>query len=142
MSARTRRFAIALLIGVVTLAACDGQPAVPSSNTQPTLPAVSNGENSGEGGVEAALVTYSDAAQGFSIGYPGPWTQDKSITSGVKFVGADSSLALDFVTPPAGTDAMTYVQNDVAWVSAAFPGCKQLSLAPSILGNPLQVLSC
>jgi hypothetical protein len=131
MSARNRLFAIALLIGVFALAACDGQPAVPSSNTQPTLSAVSSGANGGEGGVEAALVTYSDAAQGFSIGYPGPWTQDTSVTSDVKFVGGDSSLTLDFVTPPAGTDAMTYAQGDVTRVSAAFPGFKQLSLAPS-----------
>jgi hypothetical protein len=117
-----------------------GNNPTPTNNVRPTatelllatLPSVSNGETGGEtGGVEAALVTYSDAAQGFAIGYPGPWTQDKSVTQGVKFVGGDSSLTLEFVTPSAGLDAMTYAQNDVATVAAAFPGFKQLSLAAS-----------
>jgi hypothetical protein len=49
----------------------------------------------------------------------------------VKFVGADDSMTLEFVAPPAGTDAMTYAQADVTAVSAAFPGFRQLSLAPS-----------
>ncbi len=112
----------------------------PANNAQPaatplslaTLPSASNGETGGEtGGVEAALVTYSDAAQGFAIGHPGPWTQDKSVTQGVKFVGGDSSLTLEFVTPPTGMNAATYAQNDVAAVTAAFPGFMQLSLAAS-----------
>jgi len=90
------------------------------------------GEAGGEGGgVEAALVTYSDASQGFSIGYPGPWTQDNASTAAVKFVGGDDYLTLDFVTPPAGTDAMTYAQNDVEAVTTNFPGFKQLSLSAS-----------
>lgn len=132
MLARTRLISAALLVGAFALAACGSQPASSATNAQPTLPAVSNGESGGEtGGVEAALVTYSDAAQGFSIGHPGPWTQDQSVTSGVKFVGGDDSLTLQFVTPPAGMDAMTYAKDDVARVSAAFLGFKQLSLAPS-----------
>jgi hypothetical protein len=118
----------AALLLALMLTACGGQSA---SNARPTLPAANNGENDGEGGAEAALVTYTDAAQGFSTGYPGPWTRDQSVTSGVKFVGGDDSMTLEFVTPPAGTDAMTYAQNDVAAVSAAFPGFNQLSLAPS-----------
>ena len=109
---------------VLALAACGGNAAT-SSN--PALPAVNNGEGGGEaGGVEAALVTYSDAAQGFSIGYPGPWSQDKSVTEGVKFGGGDDWFTLSFATPSAGTDVMTYAQNDVANVSAAFPGFKQV----------------
>ena len=57
-----------------------------------------------------ALVTYSDAAQGFAIGHPGPWTQDTSVTQGVRFVGGDDSMMLEFVSPPTGTDAMTYAR--------------------------------
>jgi len=108
------------LILVIALAAC--------SATGGAKPA---GEAGSEGSVEAALVTYSDAAQGFSIGYPNNWTQDTTFTKGVRFAGDDSSMTLEFVTPPAGTDAMAYAQNDVAAVSAAFPGFNQLSLAAS-----------
>lgn len=105
-----------LLISAVgfMLAACGG-----NSSAQPAL----GGENGGEGGVEAALVTYSDVTQGFAIGHPGPWTQDTTVTDGVKYVGGDDWMTLEFVT---GTDAMAYAQNDVAAVSAAFPGFKQL----------------
>ena len=116
------------------LSACSGQSAASTpggAQPQATLVTVSNGEAGGEGGVEAALVTYADAAQGFAIGHPGPWTQDTSVTDGVKFVGGDDSMTLEFVTSPAGMDAMTYAKNDVAAVSAAFPGFKQLNLEPS-----------
>jgi hypothetical protein len=89
------------------------------------------GEVGGEGGVEAALVTHTDAALGFSIGYPGTWTQDTTFTNGVKFVGGDDWMTLEIVTPPAGTDVMIYAQGDVAAVSSAFPGFAQLSLAAS-----------
>jgi hypothetical protein len=89
------------------------------------------GEMGGESGVESALVTYSDASQGFAIGHPGPWTQDTSFTNGVKFVGGDDWMTLEFVSPLAGTNAMTYAQNDVAAVSAAFPGFKQIDLKAS-----------
>ena len=130
MSTRIRMFVFLTLTLALTLAACG--TSAPAGNANPTPPSVSNGENAGgEGGVEAALVTYSDSAQGFAIGHPGPWTQDTTFTNGVKFVGGDDYMTLEFVTPPAGTDAMTYVQNDVAAVTAAFPGFKQLSLAPS-----------
>lgn len=111
---------LTLALGLV-LAACGGQPA---SNSQPVQPA---GEG-GEGGVEAALVTYSDSAQGFAIGHPGPWTQDATFTNGVKFVGGDDWMTLEFVT---GTDAMTYAQNDAAAVTAAFPGFKQIDIKAS-----------
>jgi hypothetical protein len=125
---------IALLLALV-LAACGGAatPAPVSTGApQPTAAPTANGSEGGnEGGVEAALVTYADAAQGFAIGYPSPWTQDRSVTKGVRFVGGDDSMTLEFVPLPAGTDAMTFARNDVAAVSAAFPGFKQLSLAPS-----------
>ncbi len=123
-------FVLVLFLAGV-LSACGGKTPVAIGNAQATLPAVNIGENSGEGGVEAALVSYSDATQGFSIGHPGTWTQDTSIINGVKYVGGDDWMTLEFVTPAAGTDAMTYAQNDVAAVTAAFPGFKQLSLQAS-----------
>src|SRR5215208_644953 len=87
---------------------------------------VAGGEGEGEeGGVEAMLVTFSDAAQGFAVGYPSTWTQDKSFTNGVKFVGGDDWMTLEFITPPGGTDAMSYAQNDATAVSSAFPNFKQ-----------------
>lgn len=113
------RFLLVLLVALM-LVSC-GSPA-----------AVSGGEEEGEeGGVEAMLVTFSDAAQGFAVGYPSTWTQDKAFANGVKFVGGDDWMTLEFVTPPAGTDAMTYAKDDVAAVSAAFTNFKQLSLEPS-----------
>jgi hypothetical protein len=120
-----------ILILASVLSACGSNVQVGNVNAQATLPAVNNGETSGEGGVEAALVSYSDATQGFSIGHPGTWTQDTSVTNGVKYVGGDDWMTLDFATPATGTDAMTYAQNDVAAVTAAFPGFKQLSLKAS-----------
>ena len=93
---------------------------------------VSGGEEEGEeGGVEAMLVTFSDAAQGFAIGYPSTWTQDTSFTNGIKFVGGDDWMTLEFVTPTTGTDTLTYAQNDVAAVSSSFANFKQLSLEAS-----------
>ena len=127
---KSRSLIFVLLLSALALTACGGNAA--TSSNQPALSSVNNGEAGGEAdGVEAALVTYSDAAQGFSIGYPGPWSQDKSVTDGVKFVGGDDWFTLSFVTPPAGTDVMTYAQNDVANVSAAFPGFKQIDLKAS-----------
>ena len=116
MNTRTRLLAITILILAVMLTACGSKSA---------------GEGAGEGGVEAALVTYSDSTQGFAIGYPGPWTQDSTFTNGVKFVGGDDYFTLEFVTPPAGTDAMTYAQSDVAAVTALFPGFKQIDITES-----------
>jgi len=107
----------------IALAACGAK-----INTQP---AGETGVTGGEGGVEAAFVTYSDVAQGFSIGHPGPWTQDTTFTNGVKFVGGDAWMTLVFVTSPSGSDVLTYAQNDIATVTAAFPGFKQFSLAAS-----------
>ncbi len=130
---------ISTLVGTLLLAgaltACSGPNAAPAAGEpqpQATRAAVNSGEGGGEaGGVEAALVTYADTTQGFAIGYPGPWTQDRSVTSGVKFVGGDDSMTLEFVTPSAGVDAMAYATQDIAAVKAAFPGFKQLNLEPS-----------
>ncbi len=89
------------------------------------------GGEGGEGGAEAALVTYTDAAQSFSIGYPSPWSQDPSMTEGVKFVGGDDWMTLTFKSPAPGTDVMAYAQNQVPEVAAAFPEFKQISLQAS-----------
>ena len=110
---------------VLALTACGG------TSAQPAAPAVGGEGGDEAGGVEAALVTYSDSAQGFAIGHPGPWTQDTTFTNGVKFVGGDDWMTLEFVTPSAGTDAMNYAQSDIVAVTVAFPGFKQLSLAAS-----------
>lgn len=120
-----QRVALLLLLVVLALGACLARTTAPTGGS-----AAENEEEEGEG-VEAPLVTYTDPAQGFSIGYPSPWTQDKSVTAGVKFVGGDDSMRLEFVTPPTGTDAMSYAQQDVAAVQSAFPGFKQLNLEPS-----------
>ena len=112
------------LLAALALAGCGGRTATPIAG--------GNGEGEGEeGGVEAVLATYSDSTQGFAIGYPNTWTQDTSVAQGVRFVGGDDSMTLEFVTPPAGADAMAYAQSDLDAVKAAFPGFKQLSLAAS-----------
>lgn len=124
-----RRSIFAFLIAACTLTACNA-PTAPDT-VPPTLPVSLNDEEEGEGGVEAALVTYADAAQGFAIGYPSPWTQDHSVKTGVKFVGGDDSLTLEFITLPANTDAMTYATQDVAAVQSTFSGFKQINLEAS-----------
>lgn len=121
MNARTRMLAISVFVISTLLTACGAKPVAP----------VAGGENGGEGGVEAALVTYSDSTQGFAIGHPGTWTQEPSFTNGVKFIGGDDWMTLEFVMPSAGMDAMTYAQSDVPAVTAAFPGFKQIDLKAS-----------
>jgi hypothetical protein len=118
MTNRNRLSVSILLFFILVLSACGSKP-------------TPEGVAAGEGSVEAALVTYIGTSMGISIGHPGTWTQDTTFTNGVKFTGGDSSMTLEIVTPPAGTDAMTYAKNDAAAVSAAFPGYQQLSLAPS-----------
>lgn len=115
---RLSRFLISTMVLSVFLAACGT-----TSKTNSTPAPVTEG---GEGGVEAALVTYSDSAQGFAIGHPGTWTQDTTFTNGVKFTGGDDWMTLEFVTPAAGTDAKTYAQNDVAVVTSTFAGFKKV----------------
>ncbi len=121
MNTRTRMLAISVFVISTLLTACGAKPIAP----------VAPAGEGGEGGVEAALVTYSDSAQGFAIGHPGTWTQDTSFTNGMKFVGGDDYMTLEFVTPAAGIDVMTYAQNDVAAVSNAFSGFKQIDLKAS-----------
>jgi hypothetical protein len=123
---------VLFLAMTIALAACGAKTA--------NQPAAEAGGTGGEGGVEAALVTYTDAAQGFSIGHPGTWTQDTAFTTGVKFVGGDGWMTLEFVTPLAGTDVMTYTQNNITAVSSTFPGFTQLSLAASTEVNNAVVL--
>ena len=125
MFKRNSTIVLLTLALVLALTACGG------TSAQPAAPAVGGEGGDEAGGVEAALVTYSDSAQGFAIGHPGPWTQDTTFTNGVKFVGGDDWMTLEFVTPSAGTDAMNYAQSDIVAVTVAFPGFKQLSLAAS-----------
>lgn len=123
MNTRTCMLVIPMLVVSMMLTACGTKSVAPAGGGE--------GGEAGEGGVEAALVTYSDSAQGFAIGYPSPWTQDTSVTEGVKFVGGDDYFTLEFVTPPAGTNVMDYAQSQVAAVTAAFPGFKQIDLKAS-----------
>jgi hypothetical protein len=132
MSKRISFLLVVVFVVSTLLVACSGNSQ--TSSTSSSAPAANSsalGGEGGEGGVEAALVTYSDATQGFAIGYPGTWTQDTTFTKGVKFVGGDDWMTLEFVTPAAGTDGMTYAQNDVAAVTTAFPGFKQIDLKAS-----------
>ncbi len=96
-------------------------------------PASAAGEG-GQDGVEAALVTYSNASQGFAIGYPGPWTQNPSVINDLNFFGGYDPMTLTFVTPPAETDVMTYAHKDRASVTAAFPGFRQIDFIKSRRG--------
>lgn len=85
----------------------------------------------GEGGVEAALVTYSDASLKFSIGYPGPWTRDPAFKGAVSFVGADDSLTLEFAKLEQGVTLKAFAEKDAAALATSIPGFKSLGLAPS-----------
>lgn len=119
---------------MLTLAACTVAPAAATTAQVPpsaTAQIAVGGEASGEGGVESALVTYQDAAQHFKIAHPGPWTQDMSVTDGVRFNGGDDFLRLQFVTPAANTDAMAYAKQDAAAAGAEFPGFTSVGLAAS-----------
>jgi hypothetical protein len=125
---RMKNLSIVLLVVMMALAACGA----PTAATGGVPVAAAGGETAGEGeGVEAALVTYADAAQGFVISHPAPWTQDTTFTNGVKYAGGDDWMTLEFVTPPAGTDAMTYAKDDVPAVTSAFPGFQQIDLKAS-----------
>lgn len=119
-----------LLVGAMAAGCGVAAPGQTGQADSTPAPALASGEGE-EGGVEAALVTYADATQGFAIGHPGPWQQDAAVKNGVKFGGGDSSMTLELVELAGGMDAMAYAQNDTANVQAAFPGFKQLSLAPS-----------
>ena len=61
----------------VLIAACSASPSINPKTTSPVAGAQNSAApavEGGEGSAEAALVTYSDSQQGFSINYPGPWT--------------------------------------------------------------------
>ncbi len=126
---------LALVLIIPILIAGCGVKAPVNSTGSSTVPGVQNTKvpavEGGEGGAEAALVTYSDTKQNFSIAYPGTWTQDKSIAIGVKFVGGDDRMTLEFVTPPAGMDVMSYAKNDVSAVTTSYSGFNQVGLAAS-----------
>jgi hypothetical protein len=122
-----------VIISSVILTACGVNSQTPASGSVSNSISSNNSEIGGEGGVEAALVIYSDATQGFAIGHPGTWTQDTTFTNGVKFIGGDDWMTLEFASLAAGTDAMTYAKSDVTVVSSQFAGFKKsapLTLPP------------
>ncbi len=77
-SNRVGRFIVVVFLVSIILTACGATPQDASTNAPV-----------GEGGVEDALVIFSDVAQGFAISHPGTWSQDTPSTSGVKFIGGD-----------------------------------------------------
>jgi hypothetical protein len=117
---------------MLALVACSGNAPTSSGSTptglSSTPPDSGNGERSGG---EGGLVTYTDAAQHFSIELSGSWTQDTSVSNGVKFVGGEDSLVLEFRSLPASSDLLSYVQQDATTLGATFPGFQQVTLAPS-----------
>ena len=150
--------AFGLLAAVLLLAACGGQspnaapaaseptkaapvaansaqaspiPAASQAQATPVATTAAAGEVAGVegGGGEAALVTYADAAQGFAIDYPKPWTKDPAMTDGVKFVG-DGTFTLVFVKPTMN-DVMAFATADAKTFAASQPGYKQVGLAAS-----------
>ena len=94
------------------------------------VPVAAAKETGGEGGGgEAPLVTYADAAQGFSIDYPKPWTKDPAVKAGVKFDG-DGTLTLAFVKADA-KDVMAFATADAKAFAASQPSFKQVGLDAS-----------
>lgn len=85
----------------------------------------------GEAGVEQALVTYTDAKAGFSIGHPGTWTRDASFLSGVRFEGGDDAMEVRIVSQEGITSIQAFATKDTAELVKAFPGYHQISLKQS-----------
>ena len=98
-------------------------PAAAPTATEATVGEVAGVEG---GGGEAALVTYADAAQGFSIDYPKPWTRDLAVKEGVKFVG-DGTFILTFVKTDS-KDVLAFATGDVKAFAASLPSFKQVGL--------------
>lgn len=136
---RWRGVMLALIV-LLGLAGCGANVAAVPSGSRPQPTAVKAGGEGGGEGVEAALVTYADAAQGFILGYPGTWTRDTSVTSGVKFAGGDDTLTMQLVTLPAATTLQAYAEQDQAKLAAQFSAFKQVGLAPSTEVNNALVL--
>lgn len=126
--------AVALLLTLtLILAACGGAGDQPTSATPTsvTTARLLGGEGDEEGGVEEALVTYTDAAQHFSIGYPGSWMRDTAVTTGVKFDGGDDTMQLEFGPMPAGGDLMAEAKQDEVALATAFSSFKEVGLGAS-----------
>jgi len=85
----------------------------------------------GEGGVEAALVTFTDAKAGYSVGHPGTWTQDTSLVSGIRFVGGDDAMTAQVLPLPTGSNLQSFAEKDAPLLAKDVVGYKQLSLKPS-----------
>jgi hypothetical protein len=112
------------------LSAAGPSTAVPESTYHVVLASSSTEAQNSESGGEVALVTHTDTVQGFSIAYPGNWTQ-VATSAGVQFAGGDDSMKLELATLPSGMSAMVYARADVAAVSTAYPGFRQIGLAAS-----------
>jgi hypothetical protein len=103
-------------------------PAKAAAPTEAPAPVAAEVGGEGAGG-EAPLVPYADAAQGFSIDYPKPWTQDPAVKNGVKFDG-DGTMSLAFVKPDA-KDALAFATADAQTFAASQPSFKQVGLEAS-----------
>ena len=90
----------------------------------------------GEGGVEAALVTFRDAKAGISIGHPGTWSRDASFSNGIRFVGGDDTLDVRVLSDSGGTDIKTFAQNNETALSREYSSFKLIALkaSPEIRG--------
>ena len=85
----------------------------------------------GEGGVEAALVTYTDAKAGFSIGHPGTWSKDPAFAQGLRFAGGDDAMTVTILALPEGSDLHAFADKDAPALAKDFPGFRQLYLRAS-----------
>jgi len=85
----------------------------------------------GEGGIEQALVTYTDATAGFSIGHPGTWSRDPVFAQGLRFVGGDDAMTVSILPLPAGSDLRSLAEKDSLVLAKDFPGFRQLTLKAS-----------
>ena len=126
-----RTVALAALAGAL-LSACGGSAKAPEAPAAPPAAAAPDAAGAQEGeGVEVALVTYADSSQGFSVGYPGTWTQNPAVKDGVQFDGGDDRMRLEFVSAPDPSDPLAYAKSDLAALGGLFPGFKQLGLGAS-----------
>lgn len=85
----------------------------------------------GEGGIEQALVTYTDAKAGLSVGHPGTWSQDTAFMEGLRFIGGDDAMTVVIQALPAGIDIRGFAQKDATVIGKDFSGYKQLGIKAS-----------
>ena len=83
----------------------------------------------GEGGAEQALVSFSDAKSGLTIGHPGSWSRDPSFVQGIRFAGGDDAMTAIVLALSPGSDVRSFAEADS--LAKEFPGFKRLSLKAS-----------